>query len=462
MEAVSQWAQSNFGSCVLGDKRRTRRLVTLAEQVGANTSASLPDQTPAWSDLKSAYRLLANDAVSFEAIATPHWQQTRRRSPGRYLIIGDTTELDFGYQRQISGLGPTGNGYGKGFLLHSGMMVNADSSEIIGMAGQTIHYRPLKKKKKKENASQRLSRKRESEVWGKVIDQVGPPPQDAQFIHVFDRGGDNFETFCHLVEQKSDWVVRGSQLHRNVLAGESQEKIPLKEFLPSLEVLGSYTLELRTRDKQPAREAKLEVRVGKLKLPRPQHVSPWVRQRDPQPIAMNVIHVVEVDAAKNVTPISWVLLTSLPVETFEQTWEAIEFYESRWLIEEYHKALKTGCRVEQTQLKTAGSLEALMGLMSVVAVRILSLKTIANKNPDLPARKVVPPIWLQVLKAARKKLTRVNDLTVRQFFREVAILGGFIGRKSDGEPGWITIWRGWNKLNNYVHAVSIAEKLKTQ
>ena len=137
----------------------------------------------------------------------------------------------------------------------------------------------------------------------------------------------------------------------------------------------------------------------------------------------------------------------------------IEYYELRWLVEEYHKALKTGCRTESPQLKTADRLEAFVGLTSVVAVRLLQLKSIARTNPEVPAQRVIPSVWLKMLKLARKNLSRVHGLTVGQFYREVAKLGGFLGRKSDGEPGWITIWRGWEKLNVFVF---VANKLKTQ
>jgi hypothetical protein len=456
MQAVTDWAQLNFGNCQLGDKRRTNRLIQVAQGIASNPSASLPNQMETWGDLRAAYNLFDRDEVTFEAIARPHWELTKQRTTGRHLVIGDTTELDFGKHRQIEGVGPTGNGSGQGFLLHNALMVEADSEEIIGVAGQTIHYRDGKSKKK-ENRSKRLKRKRESEVWGTVIDQVGPPPKDVSWVHVLDRGGDNFEVYCHLLQQRSDWVVRASQLSRYVLVGDSEERMKLSDYLPQLELLGTYTLSLRARPKQPAREAQLEVRVGRIKVPPPHHQSPWVRGLKQPPIAMNVVEVVEVNVPAGVTPIRWILFTSLPVETFEDAWEVITYYELRWLIEEYHKALKTGCRAESRQLKTAGRLEAFVGLTSVVAVRLLQLKSLARTRPEVPAQRVVPRVWLQMLKLARKKLHRVHDLTVGQFYREVAMLGGFLGRKCDGNPGWITIWRGWEKLNTYVY---VATKLK--
>jgi hypothetical protein len=466
MQANREWAQMNFGNCQLGDKRRTRRLVEVATEVANNPSASFPDQMPTWSDLKAAYNLFDSDDVTFEAVARPHWEITKERTVGRYLVIGDTTELDFGRHRDVPGLRPTGNGSGSGFLLHNALMVAAATSEVIGIAGQTIHYRPEKKtpkkSRKKENSAAKLKRDRESEVWGKVIDQVGPPPANVEWIHVLDRGGDNFEVYCHLLQQKSGWVVRAAKLNRYVWAGSDEKRMKLCDYLGQLELLGSYELSLRARPGQAARTAKLEVRVGSIKMPVPHHKSPWVRELDPQPIAMNVVHVFEVDAPADVEPICWVLLTSLPVKTFAQAWIVIEYYEARWLVEEYHKALKTGCRVTDRQLKTAGRLEAMVGLMSVAAVRLLRLKSLARTSPEIPAQRVVPRVWLQMLKAARKGLHRVHDLTVGQFYREVGKLGGFLGRKGDGDPGWITIWRGWEKLNNFVHGASLASKLVLQ
>jgi len=456
MVATNDWAQENFGSCQLGDKRRTARLMRMAGQIADNPSASLPDQMISWSDLKAAYNLFDRDEVTFEAIARPHWELTKKRGEGVYLVIGDTTEINFGKDRDLSDVSPVGkNGNGKGFLLHNALLVEAKTKEIIGVAGQTIHHR--KRAPKKENRLKRLQRQRESQIWGEVIDQVGPPPKHVQWIHVFDRGGDNFEVYCHLLQQQSDWVIRAAQMGRYVLT-DKDEKIKLGKYLSGLPLLGTYELEIRTRGKQPARRATMEVSVGKLKMPVPCEKSAWVKALNPQPIPMNVVHVQEVNAPKGVEPISWVLLTSLPVATFSAAWKIIEYYETRWLVEEYHKALKTGCRVTHRQLKTAARLEAMVGLMSVVALRLLQLKSLARTSPEIPAQRVVPALWLRMLKATSKKLHRVHDLTVRQFYREVAKLGGFLGRKGDGEPGWITTWRGWEKLNTMVTAAMLAKQ----
>ena len=453
------WAAEQFTACNLGDKRRTNRIIKMAEQIANNPSGSFCEQMETWGDLKAAYRLFDQKQVSFEAVARPHWEQTKQVDSGRYLLLDDTTEMDFGRHRKIAGLSKIGNGSGRGFLLHNALMVNANSQEIVGVASQTVHYR--KPRPKKETAAQRMKRERESRVWGDVIDDVGQPPEAVQFVHVCDRGADDFEVFCHLVKQQSDWVIRASSLHRKILNPDG-EQVSLSQYLATLPLAGTYELALRSREDQPARTATLEVRFGKLRVPVPRHTSAYVKSSGLSSIEMWVVQVCEVDPPEGVEPISWVLYTSLPVVVFADAWQIIGYYEMRWLVEEFHKALKTGCRVQKRGLRKAERLEPMVALMSVVAVRLLQLKSVARSDPDRPAKKIVPRLWLQMLKAARKNLRRVHDLTIGEFYRELAKLGGFLGRKCDGEPGWITIWRGWEKLNTLVRGAELALRLKIE
>jgi hypothetical protein len=457
---ISTWATEMFGTCELGDKRRPKRLIKIAERIAANPSASFPNQTDTWGDLKAVYRLFDADKVTFSAVAKPHWEHTHAQAKGRTLVICDTTELDFGCNRQIEGAKPTGNGSGRGFLLHNALMVDAATKAVLGLAGQAVHYRPEEAQSKtKETRAQSMARKRESDLWGQVIDDVGTPADGVEYVYVCDRGADNFEVFLHLQQQKSQWVIRARDLNRHLVTMDD-EVMPLSEFLDHMELRGTYDLHLRTRPNQPARIAKIEVSCGRVFMPLPKHKSPWLRSQSPIPIAMNVIRVREVDAPEGVEPIEWILYTSLPVDTFANVWLVIEYYEARWLVEEFHKAFKTGTSVKKRQLKDTKRLEPMAALMSVVAVRLLKLKTLAKTEPDRPARTVVPQLWLQMLKAVRKNLRRVHDLTIYEFYREVAKLGGFLGRKSDGEPGWITIWRGWEKLNTLVQGAELARQFK--
>jgi hypothetical protein len=437
---VEQWAEKQFGSCELGDCRRTRRAVKVATQMAAFPNGSMPNQIERWGDLKAAYRLFDQEDVTFESLAKPHWAQTRSLAQGTCLVINDTMETDFGIHRHVEGLGPTGDGRGRGFMLHSSLLVYADTHEVVGLAGQELFYR-RPTNRAKENSYRRTQRPRESEVWGRVIDRVGPAPAGARYIHVCDRGADNFEVFCHCRQQQVGWIIRATQLKR-MIETPAGERVKLNAWLAAQPVLGTYELSLRATAKEKARTARLEVRVAPVVLIAPGRKTPYLRQIGPQRIEAWVVEAREVGAPQGVKPLHWVLHTSEPVENFEDAWLILEYYECRWLIEEFHKCIKTGCRLESHLLTTARRLEALAGMLSVLAVRLLQLKSIARKQPELPAERVAPQAWLTMLRSLRQHSIR----TVRDFVRHLAGLGGFLMRKGDGEPGWITIWRGVDKL----------------
>ena len=146
------------------------------------------------------------------------------------------------------------------------------------------------------------------------------------------------------------------------------------------------------------------------------------------------------------------------MESAEAAIEIVEYYEARWTIEEFHKALKTGCNIEHRQLKTGDRLAPLIGLMSVVAIRLLWLKSVARAEPDRPTEQIVPKRYIHLLERCRK-LAPGSLAKVRDFFRTLAKLGGFLGRKGDGEPGWLTIWRGWEKLYGMIRGAELMAEL---
>lgn len=286
--------------------------------------------------------------------------------------------------------------------LHSCLVYNCGEKQIAGVAGGIIHYRPVVRQD--ETRMERLSRSRESELWGQLVDSVGSAPRGSQWIQVFDRGGDNFEAMCHIRWTGCDWVIRAAKLNRNV-KHESGQTVKLEQALKRARLLGSYELQLRSRPGVKARSVRLHVSVTSVTFPRPRHYSPWLKRCGISELSMNVVIVRELDPPKGVTPICWVLLTSLPVETLEDAWQIIEDYENRrGLIEEYHKVLKTGCRIELHALRTADRLEPLIGLISVLGTRLLQLKLIGRSQPDAKAATHVPRSWLKGLQLARPKL----------------------------------------------------------
>lgn len=449
---VQTWAEQQFGECELGDARRTARAVTTGALFAAHPDGSTPEQTEDWGNCKATYGLLNCADVTFQALAEPHWKQTRSRTEGHYLLLGDTTTISFDGDRQIEGMGIISSGTAQGYLLHSSLMVSTDGCEVVGLAGQTIYYR--KRIPAKETQASRLKRRRESEIWGQVIDQVGPPPDRVRFTHVFDRGADNFEVYCHLLMQRSDWVIRAAQLKRRVDSPDGRT-MQLRDYLKTLPLGGTYRLEVPAAYDQKARTAQIEVRFGRIGLRRSTLLSSYVRECGISLVTMSVVEVREINPPKGQKPLHWVLLTSHSVETFAAAYRVIEYYERRPLIEEFHKALKTGCRLEDRLYETAHAWENLTAILSITAVRLLQLKCVAKTNPERPAAEVVPQKWVKMLSAVRRG--RPIE-TVRDFMRQLAGLGGHLGRKGDGEPGWITLWRGLNKLNQMIRGADAMRK----
>jgi hypothetical protein len=197
----------------------------------------------------------------------------------------------------------------------------------------------------------------------------------------------------------------------------------------------------------------LTVRYGAVVMPRPRALSPYARQQ--APVALQVVWVQEERPPAGQKGLNWVLYTTLPVASYDEARRVVTYYERRWVIEEWHKALKAGCQAERRQLRSAARLEPLLGVLGIVAVRLLQLRALARTQPDREATAWVPRAYVHVLQRLRRVRPGVV-WTVAQFFAEVAKLGGFLGRQRDGEPGWQAIWDGWEKLQWVVRGARLA------
>ena len=442
-----EWAEREFGECELGDRRRNNRLKKLAVQIAARPDGSTPAQTETWADLKAAYRLFETDDVSFQAIVEPHCRHTREGCrPGDVkLILNDTTELDYTSRKPRSGLGPIGNGGGRGFFVHSGLMLDAATGRIDGMAGQEIFYRSATPKEKKAKNTRRRSPDRESAVWGRLFDRIGSPLPGVTWIHVCDRGADDYEVFLRAKHHHCGFVIRAAKLNRIVqtLGGH---RMPLAAFLDQLPAHGERTINVKATPKQPPRTARVALRFGELAMPRPTVITPWIRQQQlEEPLRLGIVELREMAPPKGCQAVRWVLYTTEPANQTAAADRIIRFYEQRPTIEDYHKCYKTGCRVEARQYETAPRLERVAGLLSVIAVRLMQMRTAARETPERPAHEVAPKNWIDMLRRVRR-IPASRELTIRDFVRQLAGLGGHPLRKRDGEPGWITLWRGYEKL----------------
>jgi Transposase Tn5 dimerisation domain len=209
-------------------------------------------------------------------------------------------------------------------------------------------------------------------------------------------------------------------------------------------------IDLRGRAEQPPRTVHLQVAWSAVTLCPPRHG----QERQQEPVAGWCVRCWETGQRKNA--LEWVLFTTVPVTEAASALERIEWYRWRWVVEEYHKALKTGCAVEQRPLQSAPGLRALLGFLAIVAVRLLQLRTVARTAPDTPATQVIEPEFVETM--VRLRGGSADRMTAEQFWRTLAGLGGFLGRQGDGDPGWQTLWRGWQRLQDLcwgVQAVSV-------
>lgn len=480
------WAQDTFGTVELGDPRRTRRLVRVAAQVAADPQGSLPRETGGnWAALKAAYRVLRADGVTHEAISRPVWQQTRQQveqEPEVVLMVHDDTDMDYGYRPAISGLGPIGNGTHRGFFVHTvlALVPHGESERVLGLLHQEAwvrHPAPRTTDGRKESSRQRAERPRESEVWTRAVEQVGTPPQGQMWIHVADRYADMFAFLQHCRQMGSSFLVRAAQ-NRRVLGQGEQAEPELDHLLDrakSWPAQAHGSIEVPSEHERRARTAQVQLSWGAMQL-LPPKAGPYagcdplqlwvVRVWEPEPPGKEEAQREFVPSQKHganrrrapqseeVEAVEWILLSALPVERTEQAWQTVYHYRSRWPIEDFHRGVKTGCRLEQRHLQEQRSLENLLAVVSPIAVRLLQLRNLCREEPEQPALVWVEPEEVQVI--AAQQGVAVERLTIEQFVFRVAQLGGFLRRASDGPPGWQTLWEGWLRLRWFVAGMRFA------
>jgi len=469
---ATEWAHHEFCEAELGDVRRTKRLVAVAAALAKESHGTLPRSFGGWGELKGAYRLLKRPDVTYDRILQPHRSQTRRGcgEPGHYLLLEDTTALDFSSHHAVEGMGEIGDGGGVGLHLHStlGLKVHGWNAEqepqvtILGLFAQQCWARTQPTGAARERKPARLKRHRESERWASSLAETGGPPPGARWTYIADRESDIFEVFQRCQTTRTDFIIRANQ--PRALADQGGSVFQAVAQAPAQ---GRFSLYLRgrpaqikrakrkgqrsrvCRPKQPGRAVELEVRSCRVQLR-----SPWRPQAKPSPLPVHVVDVRETDPPDGADPIHWVLLTSWPVDDLDGCMRVAKAYACRWLIEEYHKALKTGTGIENSQLDTAEKIKSLLGVLAVVAVRLLNMKLLARTHGDVPvAPAELGPEVLAILESLygppESGWTYATTLTA------IARLGGFLARKSDGLPGWITIWRGWDKLRLMLHGYDL-------
>jgi len=437
----------HFGGASLGDIRRTQRLVQLADEFLKQPEASLPRKCGSPANYQALLNLLQQTEVTHSSTIDSHCQLTRqalsRRTQQLTLLVGDITELDFTSKRSLQNqLGPIGNGNGFGYECFNLLAVDPQERCVIGLANQLLFRRRRRKGSKTQTRKLSID-KRQSGLWLRATQDLPPPPTNTRWVRVFDREADTDE----VLKAPLDYLIR-SRTNRRILEGlePDAKEGKLHTFLRSLPAAGTREVVVQPTTTHAGRTALCGVSFAAVQIR-------WSKPNGSAagaPTRAFGVRIWELNPPAGEEGIEWLLLSSLAVENLSDALACVDNYECRWLSEEYHKALKTGVRIEQPQLTDRERLEPLLGILSVVALELLRVRDAARNESQMekPADELIEGILVEVMsRQAVGVKFRSARMTLGEFYRALARLGGYLGNFKKKPPGWQTLWHGWMRLN---------------
>ncbi len=463
------WGAQEFASADIGDARLNARLIAVAEAFMLHPGASVPKAASNWAGAKGVYRFFGNEKVNSQNILSPHTESTKRRIEGRNLVLAiqDTSTLDYGSRDANTDLGPAGNRYVRGLLLHPTLAVTPEGTPL-GILDLQIWSRPEDKWNSELTSDERRKtpvEEKESMKWinsYRRISEIQKEMEDkVHFVSVCDREGDMYDLFLehHKLsienETPPDLLVRAAKDRK--LAGDSGY---LWDFMDSIEIFGEYDIQVPRKVGKKAREATLQIRFSKITMRRPNHR--YNAQENPS-FDLYAVYTCEKNPPGKEKGISWMLLTTMPVLNFEEAVEKVEWYTDRWMIETFFKILKSGCKIEERQMQTGSRLISCITVDSIIAWRILFLTFIGRELPDISADIIFEPHEWQSLHCRLNNTSELPDNvpSIYTVMIQIARLGGFLARKSDGFPGPVTVFRGMRVLNEMASVYKILRPADT-
>ena len=463
---MDAWFDRELAGCSLADERLNKRLRKLVAQIGSAMGQSIPLVCQDWANTKAAYRFFANDRVSEADILAGHFQSTRDRASatdGPILVLHDTTE--FTYQRERSeAIGITksiNSGWDKagrlrshtvcGILMHSSLAVTLDGLPL-GLAAVKFWTRKKFKGtaalKKKINPTRVPIEKKESVRWLDNVRQstelLGDP---RRCVHVGDRESDIYELFCAAREAGTHFVIKTCV---DRLAGDGDHTVA--DEMDEVGIKGLHRVEVRDNNGDPD-EAVLEIRYRKIRI-----LPPIGKQKRYPALTLTVIHADERGTPKNGKRIEWKLITDLPVGSRADAIEKLEWYALRWKIEVFHKILKSGCKAEESKLRTAQRLTNLVSVFCILSWRVFWMTMLNRSAPGAPASLALSTIEIAVLDRLVSD-AQGRPKALSRYLTKIAKLGGYLARASDPPPGATVMWRGLSRLTDIALGVMLQAEI---
>jgi len=442
--------KAEFRAADFGDERLTDRLQQIGHALGNAPTESIPNACENWASVKATYRFCDNENVDPKEVLSAHGQAQRSRltGVGELLLVSDTTHLTFPSHPSKEGLGEVGTDEMdlEGVKVHSTVGVLPTTGQMTGILDQQVLIENREKGRTYDSngKGEPTGLESEREKWIRGDKRASSKlPEDVRPIFVHDRGADAFPVFRKLRSELADggFVVRANQ-NRCIRTAEGQEA-HLLDWSKTLPEKGQTRIQIQQGGDREEREATLSVRAGTCELLPPKN-DPGAKD----PVEVNVVRVEEVgeegDSGQE-DPVQWVLLTTEPVDDFKKALTVVDYYRTRWTIEEWHKTLKTGCKIEDRQLQTWERMEVLLSVCSVIAWKVLQLRHLAR------GQQVPPDLFLTDAERAvlKEKYPKLRTQGGRDWAIVIAKIGGYLDRSSDPPPGWQTLWKGLKKVQTW-------------
>ena len=443
----ADWAEEEFGGARLGDQRLNQRLVTIGRDFYAHPQAQIPEACQSRAKTKATYRFFEHPKTPMKLLLEPHRQSTIKRMAQEKVVLSvqDTTSLNYSAHPETNGIGLIGSSKAgaMGLIVHDTMAFSVEGTPL-GLIDVQCWARDGQTFGKHHQRKDKPIEQKESIKWLKSFQAAAEAQRqcpNTTVVSVGDREADIYELFQLALEnpQGPKLLVRAEQ---DRLLAEGQGH--LWPFVTQQPLAGIQDIRIPRRGQRPARDARLEVRFAKIPLNTPQ-AKPHLKR-----LTMWAVLAQEVDVPEGIEAVCWMLLTTCEVSGFSQANEKLIWYTRRWGIEIYHRTLKSGCKIEERQLSSASRLEACLAVDMVVAWRVFHLVKLGRETPDVPCTVFFEEAEWKALctQITKNPIPPTQPPSLRSTMRMVATLGGFLGRKGDGEPGTKSIWLGLQHLDD--------------
>jgi hypothetical protein len=459
------WAESELKTIDLGDIRLNKRAIFLLDNLGGKPSENIPQTCKGWAETKAAYRFFSNKKVTSKQVLKPHVEATLKRIKeyNTVLLIQDTTQLNYSSQKQKENIGPLNRDNHRGILLHPNIAV-APNGVCLGVIDdyhwhRTGLHHKSRDEKNRHNLKTPITEK-ESYRWikgYKIANQIATLAPGTRIVSVADREGDIYDLYHESVapteNKQAEWLVRAVKSRPLLNKNGKRKANNLWEAVKLEKICCHVEFEMPARKNINARKIKQAVRVKKVILHPPTGRRSKLRCG---PVEVNALIATELNPPKGEKPIEWFFITSLPIDGAQSAKLILQYYLCRWQVEVFFRIYKSGCQVEKLQLTTAERLSPCLTFYLIIAWRNLYMTLIGRSNPDISCEVIFEKEeWETIYLMTKKEKPPEKPPNLYKVVRMVAIQGGFLNRKNDGEPGPTAIWLGLQRIKDFILAQKI-------